>query len=364
MIQTLMLNIDILAPIGTVLGMTLLGRLISGLTMGWFKRWARRTDTKLDDEILATVKHRHIYYIFFFMGCRLAMIETEANIAATDTHVLLLIRALSHFSFIMMVLLAVALVLAILKGASRWYAVDAKNESENILSHSFLPLVTAIIKVGLWGTAIMTVLSYFGVDVKGLVVGMGIASAAIALSAQETLSNLVSGLSLLADQPFKVGDTITLEDGLMGTVQHIGLRSTRLLTLDNNILSVPNNEMARKRITTLAFPEPASRVLVNFSVAYGTPILKVKDLIQATAKTHPKVMETPTPRVLLLQLDESSMSYQLQAWFPHTEVSYLMAEELRVMVYNALTDNRIEIPFPQRVVHLVPPTDPTGANET
>jgi small-conductance mechanosensitive channel len=183
---------------------------------------------------------------------------------------------------------------------------------------------------------------------------------AISFAAKDTLANLFSGVFIVADAPYKLGDFIVLDSGERGEVTHIGIRSTRLLTRDDVEVTVPNSIMGNAKITNESGgPHEKYRLRVKVGVAYGSDIDKVHAVLLDVANSHPDVAREPAPRVRFRGFGDSSLDHELLCWVEKPVKRGLVLHLLNTEIYKRFMVEEIEIPFPQRDVHLYPAQSPT-----
>ena len=176
---------------------------------------------------------------------------------------------------------------------------------------------------------------------------------AVGFAAQDTLSNLFAGVFIIADAPYQVGDFIVLDSGERGKVQHIGLRSTRILTRDDMEITIPNSVMGGAKITNeTAGPSSRRRLKIPAGVAYGSDVDKVRESLLKAAGDVPTVCKEPEPRVRFRALGESSLNFELLCWIPEPVLRGEMTDALLVAIYKRFAQDGIEIPFPQRDLHI------------
>jgi len=214
----------------------------------------------------------------------------------------------------------------------------------------FFPLLIRIVKIILFVIALIIVLKHFDQDVQSLVVSLGVGSLAIALAAQETLSNMIAGFVIMTDRPFRVGDRIELPDGRRGDVFEIGLRSTRLITFDNTLIIVPNAQIVKENIVNLTYPDPATRVKVTVGAAYGSDVNKIKAILEEICRSMPEVSAEPAPNAYFLNFGESSLDFQVTCFVADWRQEWPAAEKIRLEIERRFREEGIEIPFPQRTV--------------
>nr|MBC8278049.1 mechanosensitive ion channel [FCB group bacterium] len=214
----------------------------------------------------------------------------------------------------------------------------------------FFPLVVRVVKIIIFTIALIIVLKHFKQDVQSLVVSLGVGSLAIALAAQETLSNMIAGFVIMTDRPFRVGDRIKISSGETGDVYEIGLRSTKVMTFDNTLIIVPNAQIINEKVLNLTYPEPRTRVQVFVGVAYGTNIEKVKEILIDICNRNPKVLATPAPNAYFLNFGDSSLDFRATCHVSNWDQEWSTAEEIRLEIDRRFSEEGIVIPFPQRSV--------------
>jgi len=164
---------------------------------------------------------------------------------------------------------------------------------------------------------------------------------------------LFSGIFIVADAPYKIGDYIVLDTGERGQVTHLGMRSTRLLTRDDVEVTIPNAVIANaKIINESGGPWVKHRIRVPLGVAYGSDVDEVCSVLEETAKGHPEVVKQPGPRVRMRAFGASSLDFELQFWIDHPELRGRIRHDLLKDIYKAFETRGIEIPFPQTDIHL------------
>src|SRR6185369_4813829 len=158
------------------------------------------------------------------------------------------------------------------------------------------------------------ILKHFNYDVFSVVAASLKNKLAIGLAAKDTLANMISGFTLMLDQPFRIGDRIQLSGGQIGDVQDIGLRSTKIKTLDNQLLIIPNSDLCNTILTNQAFPDTRAKARINLGVAYGSDVDQVKTLLVATALEVDEVLRDPGPEAYFASFGESALQMALFFW--------------------------------------------------
>ncbi|AFH49952.1 Potassium efflux system protein KefA [Ignavibacterium album JCM 16511] len=320
-----------------------------------------KTKTDLDDKILSA-SGSAIYRLSFLAGIFLAVeifkdgIKSESKFLPKP--LIEIYPLLDNLVIITEAILFIALIIILLIISFRyinvlldWYSqkIDA-GENRN-LSGSLIPLLKKVLKIILFALAIVIVLAKFNVDISAFVVSLGVGSLAIALAAQETLSNMISGFIIMTDRPFRIGDRIRYADNQVGDVVDIGIRSTKILDFDNNIVIIPNNEIVKSRLVNITYPNSLTRVVVDVGVAYGTDIRKVKEILLAIANEDPDCSKQIPPDVFFINFGSSSLDFRLVARTDDYKNAWTMQCRLREKIYEEFNKHNIEIPFTQVVVH-------------
>lgn len=210
----------------------------------------------------------------------------------------------------------------------------------------------------LWGGSLALALgslSLFGFDITGLLATAGVATVAIGFAAQTTLSNFISGLFLIGEKPFRIGDLIRVGERL-GVVTSIDMLSVKLRTLDNLFVRIPNEEMIKRELVNVT-RFPIRRMDVNVRVAYPSDLDRVEAILRELARDNPFALEDPEPLVLVKDFAPNEIVLLWGVWFEKSDYVNLRNSLLRSLK-DRLTQEGIEIPFPQLRVHA--PTIPPG----
>ena len=177
---------------------------------------------------------------------------------------------------------------------------------------SLYTFARAALRVVLWLITLCVVLGYMGIEMTSLIAVLSVLGLALSLAIQGTLANLAGGIQLLVSKPFKAEDYIDA-GAVSGTVVEVGLVYTRLRTVDNKIISIPNGTVSGQTITNYN-TQPQRRVDLQFYASYSDPPAKVSACIRAVAEAHPKALKEPEPFVRLSGYKDSSIEYTLRLW--------------------------------------------------
>jgi len=193
----------------------------------------------------------------------------------------------------------------------------------------------------------------WGIDPTAWLASAGIVGVAGAFAAQQTLGDLIAGVSILADAPYKIGDYLTLENGLEGRVNTIGMRTTRLVTNDGEEIILPNARMASQQIVNQSAGHVRTkRARVSVSVPYGSDTATIRQILVDAAQAQEQVLAQPPPSVQFQMLGDSAVQVEVLFWVADPQRHEETSSRVRELVLAAFAQAGIEIPFPQQTVHL------------
>lgn len=304
----------------------------------------RKTETELDDIILRIIRAPLFVFILSYGTV------TSLEILNIDRDLVAQIEQLYN---IIIVLLVVWVAYKIYKEIVIFYAKEYSKKTDTEIDDVVVPLMEKIGLIVIPLVGLMWILGMLGFDLTGLLAGAGFLGIVIGLAAQSTLANFFAGIQLLADRPFKIGDMLRLEDGDSVEVKHIGMRATTLYNPDTDeLVVIPNNEIANKRIINMVEPDRKLRIVVVIGVGYGSDVDKVMDLLRTTAMEHPNVLKDPAhhPVVRFSDFGDSALNFKTFIWVDDIANRYKVASDFRQAINERFKAEGIEIPFPQSVV--------------
>ncbi len=200
---------------------------------------------------------------------------------------------------------------------------------------------------------LIAALQQLGFKLGVLLGAAGVFTVGVGFAAQTSLANLISGIFLLIERPFKMGDTITAK-GFTGVVESIDLLSTRLCTVDNTLVRIPNENIMQAEIINLSY-FPKRRVDLMIGVAYGTNIEKVREILLDVAEKNELAEDEPPPKVIISNFGDSSIDITCMVW--GLTIHYTdLRNSLQDGIKNAFEKEGIEMPFPQVVMHSIKET--------
>ena len=331
-----------LVPAIIVLSSTVALLIFRSVTFRILHQWAKRTETQLDDMIIKSIKNPSLLFAIA-IGIHVGLTFSEIPE-----------RHLGYLSKILSIVIIIAVTLACANLSGRLF--------RNFIQKSNLPLPTTGLAYGIMkGTILvigfLVILSVLGISITPLITALGVGGLAVALALQDTLANLFAGIHILMERSIRVGDFIKLETGQEGYVDDITWRTTRVRMLPNNIVVIPNNKLAQSVVTNYYLPERRMSLSIPVSVSYESDPEQVERVLLEEAKKGaadiPGLLGDPEPAVRLIPgFGDSSLDFTLSCQIREFADQYFAQHELRKRIFKRFKQEGIEIPYPQRTVHL------------
>ena len=315
-----------------------IARVVVVILSSFFSQLSRRTKTQFDDKLFDLVR-RPIFLTVFYVFLGMALF----NLRLSETLTLVLVRILASIAVLVWMRAAFKVGVLVLQTIAGWQDRVALIESRT------LPLFDIATKLVIFALGTYLLLQVWRIDATAWLASAGVLGIAVGFAARDTLANLFSGVFIVADAPYRLGDYIILDSGERGVVTHVGLRSTRILTRDDVEITIPNSVMGSAKIINEAGGRwTKMRVRIPVGVAYGSDVDEVCGVLNGVAENHKEVCREPGARVRMRGFGDSSLDFELLAWIDKPEDRGRIMHELFMDTYKALNLAQIEIPFPQR----------------
>jgi small-conductance mechanosensitive channel len=211
--------------------------------------------------------------------------------------------------------------------------------------------VVTLINYGIWIFIALMTLSILGIQLKNLAILFGALSVGIGFGLQNIVNNFVSGIIILFERPIKEGDWVVI-NGQEGIVRHVRIRATELETFDNASILIPNADILSGQVINWTHANLNGRVVVPLSVAYGSDLEKVNDVLLAVAKADSRLLSDPAPYVWFTKFADSGIELELRGVTGNVISKGAIRSDLMIAITKAFEKEGIEIPFPQQVVYL------------
>lgn len=251
-------------------------------------------------------------------------------------------------------------------GASLWWSITGLRIGSVVVEHvtrrdprilvrqRMRPLFEILSRVIVVAAGVYFVFLSWGIDVTAWAASAGIVGVAVGFAAQETLANLIAGIVILVDAPYKVGDWLLLDGDTRVRVVDIGIRSTRVMTPEDVEIVVPNSMMANSRIVNPSGgPRRHQRMSIRLEVIYGSDLYKVRRTLLDVADHEAEIIRnahTERPQVVLRRFADSGVAMELHVWIPDPAVYEAVSDRLHQAVYDRFTAEGIQFAFPTRTV--------------
>ncbi|MDD1689289.1 MAG: mechanosensitive ion channel family protein [Methanoregula sp.] len=314
----------------------------------WLESKAGETDTKWDDIVIAAFGlpvQITIIVVSVYLGV------TWFNILPENAQWLLNPAYVTAFY----VVISAWIISSFLHDIIATYGRVLAGKSDTDMDDRLIDLLELVVKYVVWFAAAMAILKIFNIDITPFLAGAGIAGIAVALAAQDFISNFFGGAIITVDKPFKVGDRIKV-DNYYGNVLSVGTRSTRIQTLDYQVVTIPNNKLTTNVITNYSEPDEKLRISIPVSVAYGTDPKRVKTILLEIARESIKktnyLLEDPAPTVFFTEYAGSSLNFILRVWARKYNLPDEIKDDINIRIAERFAAEGIEIPFPQMEVRM------------
>lgn len=312
-------------------------------------RWTKRTATDLDDRIVRLLR-RPLRVSLLVAGLALVTLRLDPGaLLATGSLPLtsLVLDLLATLAIAVWMVSGVRLAGVLLEGASR---------RGGLVEARTLPLFRNLASFAIVAGALYFVFVTWRIDVTAWLASAGIIGIAVGFAAKDSLANFFAGLFILTDAPYQVGDWVVLGTGERGQVTHVGIRSTRLLTRDDVEITIPNAIIGNAKIVNESSGRwSKKRLRLPVSVAYGSDVDRIRRLLVEVARADPDVCAEPEPRMRFRAFGDSGLALELLAWIDDPQASGRVTDALNTAIYKRFRAEGVEIPFPQRDLHLRSP---------
>jgi small-conductance mechanosensitive channel len=315
--------------------------LVAQLLLGILIRLARRTSSEYDEAYLRSIRPQ-INLLVLMISLNYATTRVVSILAPVR-------QTLLQLYFAVVVLIVALMVWKLIDYLVLWYKDLAEKSGQIKHQEAALQLGQRVGKILVVIVSLLVILDHFGVNVSALVTALGIGGLAISLAAQDTLSNMISGIMLLMDQPFRIGDSIEIQGltagmSTTGDVVDIGLRSTRIRTGDNRMVIVPNLSISKNQVINYTYPDSRYRVQIDIGVIYGSDLRVVREVINQAVRSVEGVSADKPVDVLFMEFDESKLTLRVRWWIESYNDSKREFDQVNEAIYLALKEAKIEMP--------------------
>jgi len=306
----------------------------------YVKKITEKTKTDLDDIILRIIT-KPLYALIILTGLYFGL-KRLPDITSYFSW----IDKLFFVSIVLLIFLMLSKILSLF--ISRWLKVQKGFEKTP-------KLIIKIVNIIIYLIALLIILEHFKIKITPIVAGLGISGLAVGLALQSTLSNFFAGLHIISDRPINVGDFIELEDGISGYVEDIGWRSTKIRTLPNNIVIIPNSKLAESTIINQSIPQLERAAVVQCGVSYESDLEKVEkvtiDVAKKIQEKIPGAVKTFEPFIRYHTFGDSNINFSIILRVEEPVARYLIIHEFIKALKARYDKEGIEISWPVRKIY-------------
>ena len=315
----------------TVLVFIILARIADFIVDKVIRRFAQFTKTEVGGRLIDIV-HRPVFFTIILFGISIAFTylkPADKTVFYTDGIL---------YSVIAVIWMVAAIKLGDIIIENAFFRVSDVTG----LGKDVVPLVKNVSKIVVVLAGIMVILSLWRVNIAPVIASAGIAGAAVALAAKDTIANFLGGISLFVDKPFKIGDFIVLDRGERGEVVAIGIRSTRVRTLDGIMITIPNAVIINTKIVNESAKTPYLRICLPVAVAYGSDIELVEKILVELAGQNRNIVGEPAPKALFTTFGDGSLHFELLFWIEVPALRGAVVDEMNRAIYRKFREHGIE----------------------
>lgn len=335
---------DVLAwliSLGIIAGTYIGAKLLYWISANVIKVATRKTKTKFDDIIVDSLQAPIVFavtLIGFFIGLRRLTFTESVGVFVNN-------------SFQILFVIAAAWALTrLLDAFFKEFLAPKVKESKTDLDDHMLPVIRKTTKVIIWAFAIVIGLNNAGYDVTALIAGLGIGGLAFAFAAKDSLENLFGGITIFTDKPFKTNDRVKI-DGYDGFIREIGIRSTRIETLEGRIITIPNSKFANSAVENVSL-EPSRKVLMNLGLTYNTSPAKMelakkilKNIVEKDELTEEKVL------ISFTEFGDSALNILFIYYIKKGEDILEVKDRINILILEKFNRARLDFAFPSMSIY-------------
>lgn len=304
-------------------------------------RWSEKTQSNLDDKVIASLRTPSKLLMFSLsLGISLQMSPVMDTL---QTPLMNLVKLLVIASLIWGIKRALV-------------ALIESDQFPNSFTESSRVLFKTLAKFIIYSLGLLVVLDTLGISITPLLASLGVGSVAVALAAQETLSNLFSGFYILLDRPFRIGDCIKIEGGVEGFVTKIGWRSTHIRLFANSVAVLPNSKIAASMVTNYDFPDSEVAVTIPVSTAYEGELQRVEKVVLEVAfelqSQFPFISKTSPPTMAFTSFGDFGINFNVTLRAQRFTDCAAIRHEFIKALHTRFAAEKISIPYPQYVIQL------------
>lgn len=330
-----------------LIGSFIIANLFTFIFNNYVQKMVIKSKTDIDDKIFE-VLNRYIYVLFFLLGLKILL---KTNRLTILSKVIVIQKSLLHgINILLIIIVAMVSIKTIIILLDGFAESRAKKSNKNGNLVGIVPLFKNISRILIWTIAGSIIIKEFGYSPVSLIAGMGIIGMAVSFAAQDSLSNFISGIFILFDGPFMLKDRIKVGD-LVGEVVEIGIRTTRIKTLDDLVITIPNSTITNTEIINYNRPRGNIKVYHPMGVAYGSDVENVKKVLKECMSKTTGIIKG-TEGVYFLEFADSSLNFKMTFSIEHYSKKWGVLDKLNTLINRRFEEENIDIPYPIMTVKM------------
>ena len=329
---------------------TLLATILFKITISILKKYAEKTTNTVDDAVLDSIE-RPLKILILVSGFYYAIHKTPVLVDFINSY-----DADLKYRLFILTIFGTWMVATFVKRMIKDYG--HKLQEENLLEESHLNFANIVVSYFVWIIGIAIAISAMGLQITPILAGMGVFGLVIALATQTLVSNIFGGILITTDKLYTVGDRVEI-DGIHGDVIEIKARYTKIKTIHNTIVTVPNSTVITSKIINYSEPSDIVMLKIPVSCNYGADVIKVKQVIESVIPHVKGVLHTDpytkmplSNMVYFTEFGASSLNFETRLWVERWDERYPVTDAFYSLLYKTFQEEGIEIPFNQMDVHI------------
>lgn len=335
-----------LIALAIIVASAVLGKAVYWVFSRVVRAFTRRTKTRIDDIVVDMIEEPVVFMIIasgIWFGLNTLTLPDVVE------------KVIGNAYQVLAALLVGWLLSRLFDALYREYILPWANKTENDLDDQLLPILSKGVKIIIWAMAFIIGMNNAGYDVAALIAGLGIGGLALAMAAKDTVSNVFGGFTIFTDRPFKMGDRIKVS-GFDGTVTEIGVRSTRLKTLDGRVVTIPNSTFADSAVENVSW-EPSRKVVLNIGLIYDTSPEQIEQAMAILKDIFDKHDGTePDTWMAFNAFGDFALNICFIYYISKGADIGAVQTEINLSILRQFNENKLEMAFPTQTLYNVPAT--------
>jgi len=335
--------IDWLIAMSIIVAAVMVGKILYWLFTSILHRIAKKSNTRIDDIIIDMIEEPLIFAVTcggIWFGLRMLTLPPAIDVFVGNA-----------FQFIIVISIG-WMTARLLDALIEEYVVPWVQSSESDLDDQLLPILRKGVKTTVWAMAVIIGLNNAGYDVGAILAGLGIGGIALAMAAKDSVANVFGGFTIFTDQPFRINERVKVA-GFEGTIKEIGIRSTRLVTLEGRVVTIPNSKFTSTAVENVS-REPSRKVIINLGLVYDTTPEQMEEAIALLGEIVDKNENTEEKRIVTFNLfGDFAMNIKLTYYISKGSHIDNTQTQINIAILRTFNEKKLEFAFPTQTLYNV-----------